>query len=125
MSGTRGMTESKHHLVGGRAVINDAAGWWTTLLMLGLAGATACATPAKTGPSAAETERAMVALRAKNAGYQQRIEELENRIFVLEDQLDSRRVASQQRAPTVLPARIIRADGTATVAVASSAPPEV
>ena len=60
----------------------------------------------------------MVELRAKNAGYLQRIEELENRIFILEDQLDSRRIASEQRAPTVLPARIIRGDGAGTAAAA-------
>lgn len=49
-------------------------------------------------------------LRAKNAGYARRIEELENRIFILEDQLDSRALASEQRAPATLPgAHVLRA----------------
>jgi len=91
------------------------------MVLLALSGASACATAAKTGPGAAETERAMVALRAKNAGYLQRIEELENRIFVLEDHLDSRRIASEQRAPAVLPARVLRGDGIAAGSAAATA----
>ncbi|HEX2657459.1 MAG TPA: tol-pal system protein YbgF [Polyangia bacterium] len=130
------MTESRHQPVVGRAETQvqataaerpavPAMGWPATLLLAGLCGmGGACATPAKAGPSSVETERTLVALRAKNAGYQQRIEELENRIFVLEDQLDSRRVASQQRGPTLLPARTIRPDGTTTVAAAPPAAPE-
>lgn len=109
MSGTRGMTGSRNQL-GGRALANRSPGWRATLVVVGLSGAAACATPAKTGATAADTERMVVALRAKNAGYLQRIEELENRIFILEDQLDSRRIALEQRAPTVLPARVIRPD---------------
>ena len=64
----------------------------------------ACATAAPK-PNTAETDRTIAELRAKNAGDARRIEELENRIFILEDQLDSRRLASEQRAPATLPPR--------------------
>jgi len=65
--------------------------------------ALACATaPAK--PNTAQSDRIIAELRAKNAGDARHIEELENRIFILEDQLDSRRLAAE-RAPAPLPAR--------------------
>lgn len=74
-----------------------------------------CATASK--PAAArvgEQEQAMVELRAKNAGYVRKIEELENRIFILEDQLDSRKLAAEQKAPAILPARTLRAGARET-----------
>lgn len=74
--------------------------------------AAGCASAAPPAPvtAAADQERMVLDLRAKNAGYVRRIEELENRIFILEDQLDSRALASEQRAPATLPgARVLRA----------------
>ena len=64
-----------------------------------------CATAGRPAPAAlaADQERSLLDLRAKNAGYVRQIEELENRIFILEDQLDSRKLAAEQRAPAVLP----------------------
>lgn len=64
----------------------------------------ACATTrtAKVTP-AAEAEATMNALRAQNSGYMRRVEELQNRIFILEDRLDSVRVVGQQRAVPTLP----------------------
>lgn len=72
--------------------------------LAGLLAASACAT-APPRPNTAESDRTIAELRAKNAGDSRRIEELENRIFILEDQLDSRRLAAEQRAPATLPPR--------------------
>jgi len=64
-----------------------------------------CATAPPKPTSTAESDRIIAELRAKNAGAERHIEELENRIFILEDQLDSRRLATEQRAPATLPPR--------------------
>jgi tol-pal system protein YbgF len=48
------------------------------------------------------SEQTFAELRAKNAGYVRRIEELENRVFILEDQLDSRKRATERRTPSPL-----------------------
>ena len=77
------------------------------VLMFAVAGwaAAGCAS-APAGPSiarAAELERTMVELRAQNAGYLRQIEELQNRIFILEDKLDSRRISDEQRGVPTLP----------------------
>ncbi len=59
-----------------------------------------CATTSATQPAtrAAELDRNMVELRAQNAGYVRQIEELQNRVFILQDKLDSRRNAGERRA---------------------------
>src|SRR3569832_212421 len=69
---------------------------WLCLPALG------CATAPPRQNSVA-ADRIIAVLRAKNAGDARRIEELENQGFVLDDQLDSRRLASEQRAPATLP----------------------
>ncbi|MEO5770390.1 MAG: tol-pal system protein YbgF [Polyangia bacterium] len=75
-----------------------------------LAAGCASAAPPPPVAAAADQERMVLDLRAKNAGYVRHIEELENRIFILEDQLDSRALASEQRAPATLPgAHVLRA----------------
>jgi tol-pal system protein YbgF len=73
-----------------------------TALVLAVAG---CASVPRPPAPAPDQDRAALDLRAKNAGYVRRIEELENRIFILEDQLDSRKLATEQRAPATLPTR--------------------
>jgi tol-pal system protein YbgF len=76
------------------------------LLIAGvLSAAYGCATAPKPAAAPVDPERAILDLRAKNAGYVKRIEELENRVFILEDQLDSRALAAEQRAPATLPKR--------------------
>jgi tol-pal system protein YbgF len=53
-------------------------------------------------PKPAETEqlnRSIETLRLQNAAYAKQVEELENRLFILSDQLDSRRV-NEERAET-------------------------
>ena len=73
------------------------------VMTLGLCGA--CATTSRSPASAAaDTEKTMLDLRARNAGYVRRIEELENQIFILEDRLDSDRLARERRATPRLPA---------------------
>ena len=73
----------------------------------------ACAT-APPKANSADSDRMIAELRAKNAGDARHIEELENRIFILEDQVDSRRLAAEQRAPATLPPR--KADTPAAAA---------
>jgi tol-pal system protein YbgF len=85
-----------------RAIPIGSALWPALVLAAGVAGcATAPAGPA--GARSAEMERTMVELRAQNAGYLRQIEELQNRIFILEDKLDSRRIADDQRGTPTLP----------------------
>jgi len=55
-------------------------------------------TPAASA-AAAESERTVTELRAKNAAYSRRVAELENQVFVLEDQLAARRAADTARSP--------------------------
>jgi tol-pal system protein YbgF len=75
------------------------------LAVAGCAAAAGCAT-APAGPATArsvELEGTMVELRAQNAGYLRQIEELQNKIFILEDKLDSRRISDEQRGVPTLP----------------------
>jgi tol-pal system protein YbgF len=62
------------------------------LFLAGCAG-----TPVR-APDVAEQERLLVTLRAQNAAYVRQIEELQNRIFLLEDRFDSRRTAAAEKA---------------------------
>ncbi|HVR63019.1 MAG TPA: tol-pal system protein YbgF [Polyangia bacterium] len=82
-------------------------------ILVAFAAPAACATtrldPA--AASAAETERTINTLRAQNNSYVRQIEELQNRVFILEDRLDSQRVTDQQRGTPSLPAvKVLRAD---------------
>ncbi len=57
-----------------------------------------CATAPAQRSQSAELESNMVELRAQNAGYLRQIDELQNRIFILENKLeDSHRVADNRR----------------------------
>lgn len=81
------------------------------MIVCGAVGLFGCATaparqPARDG---ADPERTVLELRATNAGHVRRIEELENRVFILEDQLDSRALASEQSEPATLPKRALHA----------------
>ncbi len=60
-------------------------------------------TSPKGAASLDELQRTINALRAQNAGYTRQIEELQNRIFILQDQLDSRKVAAERVAAPHLP----------------------
>src|SRR5882762_4615163 len=72
------------------------------LVLLMASAGCATARSAKVTP-AAEAEATLNTLRAQNSGYVRRIEELQNRVFILEDRLDSQRVVGQQRAIPTLP----------------------
>ncbi|HEY2902726.1 MAG TPA: tol-pal system protein YbgF [Polyangia bacterium] len=85
---------------------------WLGIAFLG--GAAGCAT---THPealtSAADADRTINTLRAQNNSYVRQIEELQNRVFILEDRLDSLRVSEQQRVTPSLPVvKALRADST-------------
>lgn len=57
--------------------------------------------------AATEAERSLTELRAKNASYARRVAELENQVFVLEDQLAARRAADTAHAPAKPSVRIV------------------
>lgn len=100
---------------------------WLLSVILGAAAASAgCVTAPGGNPRARATDldRTMVELRAQNAGYLRQVEELQNRVFILEDKLDSRRIAEGQRGVPVLPAsRPIGPSPTAPEASLSAAEP--
>jgi tol-pal system protein YbgF len=105
---------------------------WGALGLL-VSGCGTARSPARGGgpPGAAASDRiaeqTFAELRAKNAGYVRRIEELENRVFILEDQLDSRKRATEPRTPP--PAIVTRSlgvkvpSGQLRPAAAPEAPP--
>ena len=66
-----------------------------TLSLLVTAGC-ATASPARTAASG-DFDRTMIELRAQNTGFLRQIDELQNKIFILEDTLASRRLADEQR----------------------------
>jgi len=66
-------------------------------LTLSLFVTAGCATAAPVKSGSGDFDRTMVEVRAQNAGFLRQIEELQNKIFVLEDALESRRLADEQR----------------------------
>jgi tol-pal system protein YbgF len=87
----------------------------------------ACATAPAVPSRSAELERNMVELRAQNSGYLRQIDELQNRIFILENKLeDSRRVAADNRRTGPISRTLGQDDAPATpVAVAQTQAPSV
>jgi len=86
------------------AVLKAGAG--LTLFLAGCAG-----TPVRS-PDVAEQERLLVTLRAQNAAYVRQIEELQNRILLLEDRFDSRRTAAAEKAcATAAPPAVVTLSG--------------
>jgi tol-pal system protein YbgF len=80
---------------------------------------TGCATSPTPPPRSAELERNMVELRAQNAGYLRQIDELQNRIFILEDKIENRpRVADNRRTGPI--SRVIGGDEPAAPVVATA-----
>jgi len=70
---------------------------------LGLLAAAGCASASKGDKDPEALARTIDALRAQNATYTRQIEELQNRLFIAQDQLDSHKVASEQKAAPNLP----------------------
>ena len=70
-----------------------------------------------------QLHRSIEALRAQNAAYAKQVEELENRLFILTDQLDSRKVNEEKAEPPRLPTVALHPAPTAPrSAVASGVP---
>jgi tol-pal system protein YbgF len=70
-----------------------------TRLSLALVGAlSACAHEDAGKVSMSELNRTVAALRAQNAAYEKQVQELENRVFILGDQLESRKTGDAPRA---------------------------
>ena len=77
-----------------------------TKRVIGLAAAGLLAACAHRGADPASVEqlnRSIESLRVQNAEYAKQIEELENRVFILTDQLESRKVNEQKVATPQLP----------------------
>jgi uncharacterized protein involved in exopolysaccharide biosynthesis len=77
-----------------------------TKRVLGLAAAGLVAACAHRGAEQASVEqlnRNIESLRVQNTEYAKQIEELENRVFILTDQLESRKVNEQKVATPQLP----------------------
>jgi tol-pal system protein YbgF len=66
----------------------------TLSLLLGAGCATA---PLAKTSGAGDFDRTLVEVRAQNAGFLRQIDELQNKIFILEDALESQRLADEQR----------------------------
>ncbi len=83
-----------------------------TLLLL-LAGPTfvgvgGCEGHARDVSSGEELNRTINLLRTQNAAYGRQVEELENRLFILNDKVDSQKVNDQRRAAPALPTEVLR-----------------
>ncbi len=63
----------------------------------------ACAHRGSGGAKLEQLNRQVETLRVQNAAYARQVEELENRVFILSDQLESRKVNEQRAAPPQLP----------------------
>jgi tol-pal system protein YbgF len=99
------------------------SGWlllWPAVAVL----AAGCGTAQATAPHANNLEHNMVELRAQNAGYVRKIDELQNRIFILEDKLDSRRsaVAEARRGGGQLISKRIGGGDETPASTASTSP---
>jgi tol-pal system protein YbgF len=107
------------------SVIASVNAWVAKLVALTLlaSGLAACATSSSpSGKRAPDTEQTMNTLRAQNAGYVRQIEELQNRIFILEDRLDSLRMAGEQKSAPLLPVK--RPEPAASAALPEPPPAE-
>lgn len=70
--------------------------WGALALLAGLGG---CAhSEAERAASVSELNRTVQSLRAQNTAYQKQVEELENRVFIMGDQLESRRASGERPA---------------------------
>jgi tol-pal system protein YbgF len=77
-----------------------------TTRAIGIAGIAWLAACAHRQPSQSEVDqlnRSIEALRAQNAAYAKQVEELENRLFILSDRLDSRKVNDEKVETPSLP----------------------
>jgi len=68
-----------------------------------LVASAACATARPQPTAEAELARQVESLRAQNALYARQIEELENRVFILSDRLETRKVNDERAAPPTAP----------------------
>lgn len=78
---------------------------------LGLAlamSAVGCAHRGQAQVKVDQLNRTIASLRAQNAEYAKQVEELENRVFILTDRLDSRRVNAEKVAAPELPSITLR-----------------
>jgi tol-pal system protein YbgF len=81
----------------------------------------ACATAPAQPSRSAELERNMVELRAQNNGYLRQIDELQNRIFILENKIEnSLRVAEENRRTGPISRTLVEEDAPAPRPVAQA-----
>lgn len=67
-----------------------------------------CGHRASSQAEVSELGRTVAALRVQNTAYRRQLEELENRVFILNDQLDSRKVSAERAAVPDLPKVTLR-----------------
>jgi tol-pal system protein YbgF len=92
----------------------------------GLASIALLAACAHHQPSQAEVDqlsRSIEALRIQNAAYAKQVEELENRLFILSDQLDSRKVNEEKVETPTLPTVTLHPDAAPPAPSPPLAPP--
>jgi tol-pal system protein YbgF len=92
---------------------------------IGLAAAGLLAACAHRGPDQTSVEklnRSIESLRGQNAEYAKQVEELENRVFILTDQLESRKVNEQKVATPQLPTVKLYPENGSTTPDSSLAP---
>lgn len=70
-----------------------------------------------------QLNRALESMRAQNAVYAKQVEELENRIFILSDQIDSRKVNDERVATPKLPTVTLHPTAAEPATSMASAPP--
>jgi tol-pal system protein YbgF len=97
-------------------------------LFAGVAGALAgpgCGhSEAERGASVTELNRTVQSLRGQNTAYAKQVEELENRVFILSDQLDSKKVNTEKVANPTLPKVTLHpTERTATTLVEDASDP--
>jgi tol-pal system protein YbgF len=100
------------------------------IALSGVVLGTACAHPQPKQAEVDQLSRSIEALRAQNLAYAKQVEELENRLFILNDRLDSRKVndekAEAPKLPTVtLHPSLPSAEATAPPGTESAAEPEI
>ena len=103
-----------------RSPLHPRSAWLLPFAGLLTAG---CATAPAAPNRSAELERNMVELRAQNSGYLRQIDELQNRIFILENKIEnSLRVADENRRTGPISRTLVEEDAGRTLIARPRAP---
>jgi tol-pal system protein YbgF len=103
-----------------RGHVGDAL---TAALVAGVMGG-ACAHAQPSAVAIAELNRTVASLRVQNASYERQIEELQNRVFILDDSRKAAASPGAASAPRALPTVTLRPSDRASVAPGPAEPPD-